>query len=98
MVYWVEYRNPAGKIIGKKETSHTEDISKARSKIVSRIKGNPELVGALYLSKNSRYPIGIIFYYPGYNSHIWSNYKTKDILYTVDVAGHIKEFLRRRGI
>ena len=88
MTYWIEYRTPKGKVLGKRVNAHTERINNARGKAVMKIGYNPDVFGAIYLNKDSHHPIGIVFYDATYSLHVWSDDKTRNV-YTVNSDGVI---------
>lgn len=90
MPYWIEYRTNKGKVLGKRENAHTEKINNARGKTVMRIGYEPDVFGAIYLSKDSHHPIGIIFYDARYKVHVWSDDKTRNV-YFVNSDGVISK-------
>ena len=90
MIYWIEYRTPKGKILGKRVNAHTEKINNARGIAVKDIGYNPDVFGAIYLSKDSHHPVGIVFYDSRYNVHVWSDDKMRNV-YFVNSDGVISK-------
>lgn len=88
MPYWIEYRTPKGKVLGKRVNAHTEKINNARGRAVKEIGYNSDVFGAIYLSKDSHHPVGIVFYDATYSLHVWSDDKTRNV-YTVNSDGVI---------
>ena len=90
MTYWIEYRTPKGKVLGKRVNAHTDKINNARGRAVRDIGYNPDVFGAIYLNKDSHHPVGIVFYDATYRLHVWSDDKTTNV-YTGNSDGVISK-------
>ena len=90
MTYWIQYRAAKGVPLGKRENVHTDKINNARSKAVMKIGYTPDVTGAIYLNKDSRYPVGFVFYDDRFDVHVWSDYRTRGA-YFVNSEGIISK-------
>lgn len=84
MTYWVQYTDSKGKKGTKRTDLHTDDIARARSRVVKNI-NSLDKVGWIFRSKDYTTPTGFIVFDPDYGCPIWSARNPK----TMEIRNHI---------